>query len=629
MNKRYKDTEKIMPEWAKALNIETSSADEAVKKIHPGHRVFISTGCSQPMSLVRAMAARANELADVEIIQLLAMGDIPYLEEGMADNFKINSFFISEEIRESVNKGLGSYIPILLSEIPRLISGGQLTLDVSLIQVSPPDEDGMCSLGISVDIIKAAIENSRMVVAQINSNMPRTYGDSLININEIDVFVPVDEPLVEVQRVVKISEKLKDIGTHVAALIEDGSTLQLGFGKVPQIILEYLKDKKDLGIHSEMISDRIIDLIEAGAITGKKKSLDRGKIVTSFCIGTRKLYDLVDNNDMFSFRRTEYVNDLYIIGKQERMVSINTALEIDLTGQVCADSVGTKFVSGIGGQADFVRGANRANRGKSIIALPSTALDGKVSRIVAQLTPGAGVVNTRGDVHYIVTEFGTAYLYGKNIQERAMALISIAHPSFRSDLLKKAIEYGYVVPSLAEVEGKLAVIPKDLTTTMLLDDGTKVKFRPIHPTDMTRMRDLLYKLSEGTVYYRFGWNIKKFSQKQIQNFVYIDHRKEVAIVGTVPGAAEDEIIALSGYYLDEKTNRAEVALVVLDEWQGKSIGTFMLKYLAQIAHKNGIRGFTAEIHVTNRKMQAVMHKLSGKVESTLDDLVFSMRSDFV
>ena len=627
MNKRDRDPKNTIPEWVKTFNIMTSLAAEAVKKINPGHRVFISTGCSQPTNLVRAMAARADELADVEIIQLLAIGDTPYLEKGLAENFKINSFFISEGMRDSVNKGLGSYTPILLSDIPRLFSGGQLPLDVSLIQVSPPDVNGMCSLGISVDIIKAAIENSRLVVAQMNNHMPRTYGDSGVSINEIDVFVPVDEPLIEVQRI-QISDDIKEICTHIAALIESGSTLQLGFGKIPQITLEYLKDKKDLGIHSEMVSDRIVELIESGAINGKQKSLDRGKIVASFCMGTKRLYDLIDNNAMFSFRRTEYVNDLAVIGRQNKMVAVNTALEIDLTGQVCADSLGTKFVSGIGGQADFVRGANRSNRGKSIIAVPSTARDSKVSRIVAQLTPGAGVVNTRGDVHYVVTEFGTAYLHGKNIQERAMALISIAHPSFRSELLKKAIEYGYVVPSLAEVEGKLLILPKELTTTMLLHDGTKVKYRPIHPTDMTKMRDLLYKLSEGTAYYRFGWNIKKFSQKQIQNFVYVDHRKEVVIVGTVPGAAEEEIIALSGYYLDEKTNRAEVALVVLDEWQNKGIGTFMLKYLAQIARKNGIRGFTAEIHVTNRKMQTVMHKLSGKVESSLDDLAFSMRSDF-
>lgn len=614
-------------DWKKNNNIKISSLADAVAKIHPGHRVFISTGCAHPTSLVRALTERADELADVEIIQVLAVGEAPYADKKYAENFRVNSFFISESVRESISKGLGSYTPIMLSDIPRLFSEGQISLDVSLIQVSPPDINGICSLGVSVDCIKDAMENSRLVIAQINENMPRTSGDSLISIYEIDILTHVDEPLLEVPRM-SISNETRNICEFVAALIESGSTLQLGFGKIPQITMEYLKNKKDLGIHSEMISDRIIDLIESGAITGKQKTLDKGKIVASFCLGTKRLYDFINNNEMFSFRRTEYVNDPMVIGRQDKMVALNTALEIDLTGQVCSDSLGTSFFSGIGGQADFVRGANRSRKGKSIIALPSTAKNGLVSRIVPRLTPGAGVVTTRGDVRYVVTEYGTAYLHGKNIQERAMALISIAHPDFRGELLKKAIEYGYVVPSMAEVEGKLLVQPAETITTMLLDDGTKIKFRPVHPTDMTGMRDLLYKLSEGTVYYRFGWNIKKFSQKQIQDFVYIDHRKELAIVGTVPDAAGEEMISFSGYYLDEKTNRAEVALVVLDEWQNRGIGTFMLKNLARIAQKNGIRGFTAEIHVTNKTMQAVMHKLSGKLESSLDGSVYSMRSDF-
>jgi RimJ/RimL family protein N-acetyltransferase len=311
------------------------------------------------------------------------------------------------------------------------------------------------------------------------------------------------------------------------------------------------------------------------------------------------------------------------------MVAVNTALEVDLTGQVCADSLGTKFISGIGGQTDFIRGANRSVKGKSIIAMPSTAINGNVSRIVAHLQPGAGVVTTRGDVHYIVTEYGTAYLHGKNIQDRAMALISIAHPDHRAELLKKAIEYGYVVPDLATIEGKLFVIPRDLTTTMLLDDGTKIKLRPIHPTDETRMRDLFYKLSKGTVYYRFGSQLKQLSRKQIQNFVYIDHRNEVGLVGTIPEAGDEEIIAFGGYYLDQKTNRAEVGLVVQDEWQNRGIGTFMLKYLARIAQKDGIRGLTAEIHSTNKTMLNIFHKLNVKIESTLDGTVYSIRSDFL
>jgi GNAT superfamily N-acetyltransferase len=377
-----------------------------------------------------------------------------------------------------------------------------------------------------------------------------------------------------------------------------------------------------------MITDGILDLIESGAVTGKRKSIDQGKIVISLCMGTKRLYDFIDNNEMFSFRRTEYVNDPRIISQHNKMVSVGTALEIDLTGQVCSDSFGPYFTSGIGGQADFIRGTNKSAKGTSIIALPSTAKNGTISRIVAQLAPGAGVVTPRGDVHYVVTEYGIAYLHGKNIQERTMALISIAHPDYRADLLRQAIGYGYVVPELAKVRGKLQVIPRELTTTMYLDDGTRIKFRPIHPTDSARMRDLFYKLSKGTAQYRFGWNMKELPQKQIQDFVYIDHRKEIGIVGTIPNAAEEEIIAFGGYYLDDKTNRSEVALVVQDEWQNRGIGSFMLEYMSRIARKDGIRGFTAEVHTTNGPMQAVMHKLNGKVSSVLDGEVYSMRTEF-
>jgi acyl-CoA hydrolase/RimJ/RimL family protein N-acetyltransferase len=619
--------DELIVDWENKFNVTALKADEAVKRIHPGHRVFLSTGCAQPDILIKAMTERASELADVEIIQLITLGEVSYLKQDLAQSFKANTFFVSESIRDPIRQGLGSYTPIMLSDIPRLFSDGRIPLDISLIQVSLPDTNGMCSLGVSVDVVKAAVENSRIVIAQINEQMPRTFGDSLINIYEIDIPVRVNKPLLEMPPF-EPGEETGRICEHIAALIEDGSTIQLGIGKVPQRLMEYLKDKKDLGVHTEMITDGIIDLIDSGAINGKRKLFDRGKVVTSFCMGTKRLFDYVHNNDIFSFHRTEYVNDPMIIGKHDKMIAVNSALEIDLTGQVCSDSLGTEFISGIGGQIDFNRGANLSKKGKSIIALLSTAKNGSVSRIVSQLTPGAGVVTTRGDVHYIVTEHGTAYLHGKNIQERAMALIAIAHPDYRPELLKKAVEYGYVVPELADVEGKIFVSPRDLRTTMLLEDGTNIRFRPIHPTDATRMKDLFYKLSEGTVFYRFGWEMKRIPQKQIQDFIYIDHRNEVAIVGTIPETSGEEIIAFAGYYLDKKTNRAEVAIVVLDEWQNKGIGTFMIKYLAGIARKDGINGFTAEIHMTNKPMQAVMRKMNGKMESSLEDSVYSMHLNF-
>ncbi|MBN1845315.1 MAG: GNAT family N-acetyltransferase, partial [Sedimentisphaerales bacterium] len=375
-------------------------------------------------------------------------------------------------------------------------------------------------------------------------------------------------------------------------------------------------------------TDQIIDLMESGAITGRRKTRDEGKVVASFCLGTRKLYDYVHNNPAFSFHPTEYVNDPYVISQQNRMIAINIALEVDLTGQICADSLGTRFFSGIGGQVDFNRGAARAPGGKAIIALPATAKNGSISRIVSRLSPGAGVVTTRGDVHYVVTEYGVAYLHGKSVQERALALITIAHPDFRESLLEEAIEAKFVRPEMADVEKRIRILPQELRTAMLLDDGTMINMRPILPTDDALVRDLFYDLSQHTIYYRFGQNLTRIPRQQIQDFVYIDHRHDVAIVATVPEAHGDEILAIGRYYLDEKTNRAEVAFVVRDEWQNRGIGTFLLKYLITIARRAGIAGFTAEVLRENRPMQSVLNKSGCKVTSGMEGSSYHFTLDF-
>jgi GNAT superfamily N-acetyltransferase len=378
-----------------------------------------------------------------------------------------------------------------------------------------------------------------------------------------------------------------------------------------------------------MFTDTIIDLIESGAVSGRRKSFDRGRIAASFCMGTRRLYDYIHNNPAFAFHTTEYINDPYVIGRHHKMVAINIALEVDLTGQVCADSLGSRFYSGIGGQVDFNRGASRAVGGRAVIALPSTAHRGTISRIVARLSPGAGVVTTRGDVHYVVTEFGVAYLHGKSVQERAVALISIAHPDFREQLLREAIEAKYIRAEMHDVGGKLRVGPPDQRTSLVLDDGTQINFRHVHPTDLPRMKDLLYALSQETVYYRFMSPQKQFSQRQIQEFVYVDHRSEVAVVGTLPEASGEEIVALGCYYLDPKTNRAEVAFVVRDRWQNRGIGSFLLSHLTGIARRQGLSGFTAEVLRQNKPMQAVFNKSDDQVSSRLDGNVYSYRIDFV
>jgi acyl-CoA hydrolase/GNAT superfamily N-acetyltransferase len=615
------------PAWREKYAEMTATAGQAVARIRPGQRVFVGTGCAQPQELVRCLAARADELADLEIVHLLTSGEAPYATRELSECFRVNSFFIAENVRGVIQEAMGDYTPIFLSDIPRLFASGQLPLDAALIQVTPPDEHGMCSLGISVDIVKSAAENAATVIAQVNSMMPRTMGESSIHVLDIDVLVPADAPLLEVQPPAP-DPVTRSIGEHVAALVEDGSTLELGIGRIPQAALEFLGRKKNLGIHTEMFSDTIIEKVESGVITGSQKTLDRGRIVASFCMGTRRLYEYIDGNPLFAFHPTEYVNDPFVIGQQRKQVAINVALEVDLTGQVCADSLGTRFYSGIGGQVDFNRGAARSRGGKAIIALPSTARNETISRIVARLSPGAGVVTTRGDVHYVVTEHGVAYLHGKSVAERAIALISIAHPKFRESLMREAIEAKYLRPGLADVEGKLLVGAPEVRATMLLDDGTQVSFRSIRPTDEPGMRDLFYALSQETIYYRFMSRMKRIPRTQVRDFVYIDHRTEAALVATLPEAHGEELIAIGRYYLDTKTNRAEVAFVVRDRWQGRGIGTFLLKQLTTLAKRQGIAGFTAEVLRENKAMQRVLHKSECNVTSELADGVYSFRLDF-
>jgi len=615
------------PAWKEKYKSSIATAAEAVKRVRPGQRVFIGTGTAEPLELVSALTKRAYELPDTEIVHLLTFGEAPYAHKEMAQYFRVNSFFIAENVRGIIQEGLGDYTPIHLSDIPRLFNSGQLPLDVALIQVTPPDAHGMCSLGVSVDIVKSATANASLVIAQVNPNMPRTLGDSLIHIYDIDVLVPTEVAILEMSAP-EVNETTRHIAENLAALIEDGSTIEVGIGRIPQALLGFLGGKKDLGIHTEMISDGIVDLVKAGVITGARKTVDRGKLVASFCLGTRKLYDFIDNNPVVAFHPTEYVNNPSVINQQYKMVAINMALQIDLTGQVCADSIGSKFFSGVGGQVDFNRGAAKSAGGKAIIALPSTAKDGTLSRIVTQLSPGAGVVTTRAGVHYVVTEFGVAYLHGKSIQERALALISIAHPDFRAQLLKEAIEAKYLSAAMADMEGKIMVGPKELRTTYLMPDGTQIIFRPIHPTDEPLMRDLFYALSQQTMYYRFMSNQRIVPRRQIQDFVYIDHRNDVALVGTLPAAHGEDIIALGNYYLDPKSNRAEVAFVVRDQWQRKGIGTFLLRQLIRIARRNGIRGFTAEVLAENKGMQAVFNKSNCKLSTRFNGNVYSYEMDF-
>lgn len=422
-----------MLSWMEEYKRKLMTARDAVRCVESGMRVYIHGGCAEPETLVEALIERAPYVRDVEIVHMLTFGTAPYVAPEMAGHFRHNAMFIGGNVRDAVNDGRADYTPVYLSEIEGLYESGELPLDVALITVSPPDAHGYCSLGIGVDTTMTAARLAKFVVAQVNDQMPRTYGDSFIHVSKISAFVESSRQLCEMPRE-EPTDLQRAIAKNVASLIEDGATLQMGIGGIPSAVLPHLMDRQDLGIHSELVGDNVIPLIEAGVITGRLKTLLPRKITCGFVLGTRQMFDYVDNNPIFEFRPTAFCNDPALIARNDKMVAINSALQIDLTGQVCSDSIGNKFYSGIGGQVDFLRGASRSKGGKPIIAISSTAKKDTVSRIVPMLNPGAGVVTSRGLIRYVVTEYGVAYLHGKNIRQRAEALISIAHPKFRNEL---------------------------------------------------------------------------------------------------------------------------------------------------------------------------------------------------
>jgi len=423
--------------WVDDYKKKLASAEEAVSVVKSGDRVYISGNAATPYVLMNALAARKDELKDVELVHVLLLGEDPLSRPEMEGHFRHNSLFVGPADRKAINEGRADYVPIFLHQIPLLFLSGQMPLDVAMLHVSPPDEHGFMSLGVEVLASKAAAEKAKIVIAQVNDKMPRVLGDSFLHVSRFHKIVEISEPLPELEKK-PFSEVERMIGKHIADLIEDGSTLQLGIGGIPDAVLAALSNRRDLGIHTEMVSDGVMEAIEAGIITGARKTFHPYKVVITFALGSARLYDFIDNNPIFEAHPTDYVNHPFNVARNDNMVAINSAIEVDITGQVCSDSIGTYIYSGFGGQVDFIRGAAHSKGGKPIIALPSTAKDGEMSRIVPFLKKGAGVVTTRGDVRYVVTEYGVAYLFGKNLQERTKALINIAHPKFRPDLIREA-----------------------------------------------------------------------------------------------------------------------------------------------------------------------------------------------
>jgi acetyl-CoA hydrolase len=429
--------------WEAIYRRKIMDASTALSTVKSGQRIYVGGGSGVPSVLIDALVGRANELRNVEITHILTFADAPYVKPEYADSFRHNALFIGGSVREAVQSGRADFTPIFLSEIPDLFRNGTLPLDVALVSLSPPDEHGFCSFGVEVGTTKPAAEAARIIIAEINPQMPRTLGDSFIHVSRIHSIVEVDYPLPEAPQG-GAADVFMEVGAQIAEMIPDGATLQMGIGSIPDAVLQNLGSHKDLGIHTELFSDGLIAMVENGVITCSRKSFHPGKIVAGFLFGSKQLYNFVDNNPLIELHPTDYVNDPFNIARNDNMIAINSALQIDLTGQVCADSIGTRFYSGVGGQVDFIRGAARSKGGKPIVAFTSTAKGDSISRIVPTLTQGAGVVTSRNDVHYVVTEFGVASLHGKTVNQRVHELVSIAHPRFREELMRSARELGYI-----------------------------------------------------------------------------------------------------------------------------------------------------------------------------------------
>ena len=608
-----------------------ATEEEIFSHIHAGDKIFIGTGCGEPQYLVQALvnfvSSNPKAFFGIELIHVWTLGTAPYLDDKFRDNFRINSFFISEGTRNAINEGAADYTPISLSAVPGLFRREIIPIDVALIQTSLPDKHGYMSLGISVDIVKAATQKASLSAAQINTHMPRTQGDGFINIKDVDFIIHKDEPLLE-YAVEGPGDIIKAIGKYVARIIEDESTLQVGYGIIPNAVVSYLGEKKHLGVHTELLSDGIIDLMQKGVVDNTKKSIDMGKTVASYCMGSKDTYEFLDDNPTVSFKTIDYVNNPLIIAKNKLMTAINSAMEIDLTGQATAESLAGTFYFGIGGQADFMRGAVLAPGGKSILALPSTAINDTISRIVPSLQEGTGVTFTRGDVHYVVTEYGIAYLHGKNIRERAMDLIAIAHPKFRPWLIEEAKQRLLIYKDQAFIPGANGVYPVALETFRTTRDGLNILLRPVKIGDEPLMKDFFYALSGESMYRRFMSVRMDMPHKRLQEFGVVDYANSMMILAIVEGDGKETIAAIGQYEINEKVHTAEVALVVKDMYQKMGVGYDLLTYLTRLARRRGLLGFTAEVLVENKPMLDLFKNMGFDTEKRNEEGVYEMRMTF-
>jgi acyl-CoA hydrolase/RimJ/RimL family protein N-acetyltransferase len=601
--------------WHEAARSKVVSAERALAAVRPGSRVYLGTGCAAPQGLIAKLEGMAPGPADLEFVSFVTTSGLPGKGGVPATRYRHRTFFVGSDVRGLAVSDQLDYVPISLEAVPELLATGRLPIDVALLQVSSPDARGFVSLGVSVDLAPAVLAVARHVIAEVNPAMPRTHGESLVHLDRFDALVNVDTPVTE-YRHPPTGETAEMVARYIAAIIEDGSTLQIGLGRVPNEALQYLKDRRDLGIHSDVITDGVVDLVEAGVVTGRHKARHRERIVTSYCIGTRRLYDFVHDNPRFAFLPIEEVCDPAVIAANPRMVSITQAFAVDLTGQVCVDQFEGEFYGGVSTQAAFIRGTARSTGGKPIICLASTT-DAGASRIKPLLEAGDGVGIARSDVHYVVTEYGVAYLFGKSIRERAVSLIDIAHPSCREELLAAAKRLGYV-PSEQFLASPVSY-PVHEERKVRLMNGVEVLIRPARAADAGALQALFHRLSSDDVYTRFFRRVRSLSLRELQTLCNVNHDTEVAFLA-VTGPRENEVVVGSGcYFLNPTTNLAEVAFMVAPDWQGVGLGSALQDRLQDYAISRGVRGFIAEILPRNMRMLRLASHASGVVTTSRDE----------
>jgi acyl-CoA hydrolase/RimJ/RimL family protein N-acetyltransferase len=603
-------------------------ASQAISKIKKGSRVFFGTGCGEPQHLIRTMVQN-TELEDITVYQMLSQTLADYVDDdSFLRRFSLKLFHISLAMRKAAFQGKIDYIPAYLSQIPSLFYDRRIGLDVALIQVSPPDRFGNCSLGVSVDITRAGMDNSKLVLAQINPKMPKTSGDSFVHVDEIDYLVLQEEPLVVSLPTLTETEVARRIGHYVSQLVDDGATLHLGVGQLPYSVLQFLDGKKNLGVHTLLISDGFLPLFEKKVITNKKKSFLPGRVVTSLCMGSEEIYNYINDNPMFYFRSSEFVNDPTVIAQNDNLISISSALEVDLTGQVCSDSTGYQFYSGLGDQVDFLRGSTMSKGGFSINVLPATTQDGKTSRIVPHLSEGAGVATTRGDVNFVVTEYGIAELQGKSIYQRVVELAQIAHPKFREDLIEAAKERHYIFADQLPPQPEDLLFLDGYKSTVVLKNGKTIEFRPLLASDELASRSFFYSLTAQTIYYRFFHTRKIFSHEDLQkHLATLDYKKNMTMIGLVRNRGNKEVVATGSYGMVDET-AAELAFIVREDFQGMGIASYLLGVLEKIAKENQYKAFSAYVLPENKAMIHVFKRRYPNLKKSREGGDIEIHMDF-